>query len=241
MAGLLGYLAAGAAEGAGKSIVEQAKAKREAALEELRTQREMEFRRGEREASQAFTASENDRTRAHSTEQKRLDREASGEVVRDEEGRSLYRVGDKVSPLTDTEGNEVKVAGGSKFEIDRRHDMLVAAGVDPKRAARIAAGDKPPTDVEIEKMVETAVKTEFAGSFSKPKPEEVDERRNHHRERMRRTFGLDEAPDDTTRKGVPDEASVIQQAKDAVERGAPASAVRQRLQDMGIDPAKAGL
>lgn len=68
MPGLSGYLAAGAAEGVGTSLVDQAKAKREAALRELEVNREMAFRRGERESSQAFQSGEN-----------KLTRDASGE------------------------------------------------------------------------------------------------------------------------------------------------------------------
>jgi hypothetical protein len=71
MAGLLGYALAGGLAGYGNSLVEEAKAKREAAMEELRNSRLMEredrdrsFRTSEREASQGFSARENAANRA---------------------------------------------------------------------------------------------------------------------------------------------------------------------------------
>ena len=61
MVGLLGYAVAGAAQGAGESIAAQALARREAALEEVRTGRvtaaeirRQKFQTSEREASQDF-------------------------------------------------------------------------------------------------------------------------------------------------------------------------------------------
>lgn len=65
MAGLLAYVAAGMAKGAGDSMVEEAKAKREDARETLRYQRQVErddadrnFRRDERQETQEFQTNE---------------------------------------------------------------------------------------------------------------------------------------------------------------------------------------
>jgi len=207
MAGLFGYLAAGAAESVGTGIVEQAKAKREAALRMLEEDRGFERLQQRDAETRAFTAGENKLQRDAAAEQARLAREADGETVTDADGNSYYRPGGstELKPLT-SGGKQVKTATGSKFEIDRRYQMLTAAGVDPKRAALIAAGDKPPTSAEVEKMVEAAVKTEFAGGMGKPKQDELEASRTRNRERITRNLGLSEQSDDS-REQAPDKPS----------------------------------
>lgn len=103
MVGLFGYILAGAAEGTGNSIVDQAKAKRAAALEEMRTQREMEFRRGEREAGQSFQREEREARQKFDSEN------TQGEMVDLGGGRYGVRRGTTVQPLRTSDGQEVVV------------------------------------------------------------------------------------------------------------------------------------
>jgi hypothetical protein len=109
MAGLLGYALAGGLAGYGNSLVEEAKAKREAAMEELRNSRLMEredrdrsFRTSEREASQGFSARENAANRQFQSESR-------GDLVTLDDGSTGVRVGSTVKPLTDAEGNQRRV------------------------------------------------------------------------------------------------------------------------------------
>jgi hypothetical protein len=126
MAGLLGNLLVGAAQGYGMGVVEQARAKRAQALEDLRHQRAMEvarmgqdFQRSEREASQAF-ALEN----------------RQGDLVDLGGGKYGVRQGTTVQPLRNADGSEVTVQPRAGFrpltDAEKR-----AAGIDPKVPAQI--------------------------------------------------------------------------------------------------------
>lgn len=84
MAGLLAYAAAGLAEGAGKGMVEDAKAKREAAREKLRMDFQtservagQDYRTGERKATQDFTGTQNQANRDATSKENRLNREST--------------------------------------------------------------------------------------------------------------------------------------------------------------------
>jgi uncharacterized protein YidB (DUF937 family) len=107
MAGFLAYALAGAASGAGEGMIAEARAKREAAMEELRNSRLMEredrdrsFRSSEREASQGFTAGENERTRA-------FQRETGGTLLDGPEDTLFREQGGVANPVTDAEGNPI--------------------------------------------------------------------------------------------------------------------------------------
>lgn len=249
MAGLFGFMAAGALQGTGEQIVEQAKAKREAALEELRHGRllerdraEMEFRSSERKAGQEFQAGENEKTRAFQTE-------IGGDLVTLEGGESGVRVGSTVKPLTDPDGKRVK-AIGSKTEDPadvKTAEWLVKNGIAKDKAEAWdkvrTAREGRTTPADIEKMVEDAVKTEFGDSLTPPKPDQIEESRKRNRTRILKNLGLEEdgGKQEIQRPAGASDEQIISQAKDAIAKGADKMAVKSRLRQLGIDPATAGL
>jgi hypothetical protein len=99
MAGFLAYMAAGAAEGAGKGIVEEARSLKEQRMREL----ERDYQRQERLSGQEFQASENEKSRQFQKEN------AQGEMVDLGGGKYGVRKGTRVEPLTDAEGNPISI------------------------------------------------------------------------------------------------------------------------------------
>jgi len=250
MVGLLGYALAGMAEGAGNSIVDQAKAKREAALEELRANRDMAFRRGEREASQVFTSGENDKTRAFSAEQGQLGRDASAPMVTTEDGNSARVLGTRVEPILGPDGKPARLAttkDNPPADVATAEWMIQNGVAKDYNEAweKIRTGRTPPvTAADIEKMVEDATDTEFKGALGRPKPEDIEAARERNRARILKNLGIGENPaaeGASSRPAGMDDAAVIQQAKEAIKKGAPADSVAARLRQMGIDPKAAGL
>lgn len=260
MAGLLGFLAAGAVKGAGDGIVAEARARREAAIAELehsrlvgREQADRDFRSREAAIDRDFRASEAAKGRAASAEENRLSRM---DTITAEDGTTMIRDGDSVRPLKGEDGKPVKVMGTSKdsktADISTA-EWLIKNGVaaDPAEAFRMvrSAREGQTTAADIEKMVETAVKTDIGDSFTPPDPAEVDALRTRHRERLMKNLGLTaeegagsapSAAKVVRPKGVSDD-QIIEQAKAAISQGADASAVRSRLTTLGIDPKEAGL
>jgi hypothetical protein len=108
MAGLLAYVAAGMAKGAGDSMIEKAKAKREDAREELRYQRQVArdeadrgFRRGERQETQEFQTNERVGRQEFDAGQADADRgfrrgEAETQRTYDAEQRALDRTSQQI-------------------------------------------------------------------------------------------------------------------------------------------------
>lgn len=257
MAGLFSYLAAGAAEGVGTSMVEQAKAKREAALDALRTEREMAFRRGEREASQAFSQSERIADQSFSASENAKTREAAGDVVRLEDGSSAVRSGSTVKPLMGADGKPAKIAATSDKDDPadvRTAEWLIEKGVakdydDAWKRVR-SAKDNPNAR---SKLVLDTYKT---------LKEDIGDRRSDDEKRAAAKQLVDEliteddgeaaptadpaAPDAgkppkiERPKGMSDE-DIISQAQEALKNGKDKAAIRSRLVQLGIDPAKAGI
>jgi hypothetical protein len=132
MTGLFGYAAAGALEGIGKGLVEQAKATREAAMEELRHKRQLDrdeasrahavdmqeagFQHSEglQSRSQKFQASENDKSRKHSASENDKNREP--DTITNDEGIQLERpkAGGAYKPSVDESGKPVKPRASRK-------------------------------------------------------------------------------------------------------------------------------
>ncbi len=216
MAGLLGFLAAGAVGGLGDGIVAEAKAKREAAIADLANTRlvqredaDRSFRSSEADKGRSFQASEGALDRSYRTEEADKSRSATAEqgrlgrietVTRDD-GTTMLRDGDKFSPATDSEGKPVKMLRTSKTEAPsdvRTAEWLVQQGIaktpgeawDKVRSAR--EGVTSPADVE--KMTEAAVKTEFGSSLAPPSPEEVQASRAKNRTRILQNLGLADDP-----------------------------------------------
>lgn len=261
MAGLLGFLAAGAVKGAGDGIVAEAKAKREAAIAELehsrllsREQTDRDFRSSEAAIARDFSASESAKSRAASAEEGRLGRI---DTLTAEDGTTLLRDGETVRPLKGEDGKPVKTLSTSKDS--KPADVASAEWLIKNGAATDAADawskvrsarEGQTTAADIEEMTEKAVKTELGDSFTPPSPEQVQESRDRNRARIMKNLGIGDtadgggsAPDPAKvvrPKGVTDE-QIIEQARTAIAQGADATAVRSRLTTMGIDPKEAGL
>lgn len=128
MAGLLGYLVAGAAEGTGESLKAQALARREERLRKL----DQDFMLRRDEAQRAFQSSENDKNRA-------ADIDRGGDVIQMEDKSYGVRRGNKVEPLIGPDGKPAKVATAtdtSKMPADAQMvEYLVNSGVFPNRKA----------------------------------------------------------------------------------------------------------
>lgn len=244
MPGLFGYLAAGAAEGVGKSMVEQAKAKREAALEELRHRRLLE----RDEASRAFERGENEKNRAALAER-------DAEMITLEDGTAGLRKGSKVETLTGPDGKPVKaittqntdpsevktaewlvrngVAADAKEAWDKVRSARTSADsrakliIDAYKAMKEDPADQRPDSVkraEAEQMVDSMISgggggkktsSDMAAEASSKSPSDKGFRR----------------PDGVT------DAQVLSEARQAIKRGADKAKVSERLRSMGIDPA----
>lgn len=112
--GLLGFALAGAATGAGQGMIAEARAKREAAMEDLRNQRLMaredrQFDRQTQLQDRQFDRQDARDERQWSRQQER-DAMSGGDLIRLEDGTTAVRRGGTVAPLTDSEGNPVNVA-----------------------------------------------------------------------------------------------------------------------------------
>lgn len=152
-----GMILGAAASGWSNAELDEIKEQRKARLEELDRQykadeaeKDRQFRKTEgqtdREAQrknlmdqQSFTASENEKNRA-----------SNADLLTTDEGDSVVRSGDKVKPLTDEEGNKVRLAATSKdkpAEVSTA-EWLVQNGVakDAKDAWRLVRGAR--TDPE---------------------------------------------------------------------------------------------
>lgn len=256
MAGLLGYIAAGAAEGVGSSIVDQARAKREAAIEDLRHQRLIEregadrsFRTSERQASEKFSA-----------EQNQMTRDAGGSLVTLEDGSSAVRSGSTVKPLTDASGKPVRTvqkdATDSPADV-KSAEWLIRTGVakDPADAWNRVRSARENDNQRAKLVLDTykTLKEDYSDTRTdaekrKAAQEMVDDLvRQDSGESKVKGAPTEEAPSSTpgdrvvTRpKGVSDE-DVVNQAKDALAKGADKAKVASRLRQLGLDPAKAGL
>lgn len=107
--GLFAFALAGAAQGAGNSIVDQAKAKREAALEELRNSRLLDRENRDRE----FTASQNQIQREFTAEQNDLNRLDAAK--RAEADRYRMLTPDEVKAMGLDETKRYQVSGDQKI------------------------------------------------------------------------------------------------------------------------------
>ncbi|KQT54618.1 hypothetical protein ASG43_03260 [Aureimonas sp. Leaf454] len=272
MAGLLGFLAAGVAKGAGAGIVAEAKAKREAAIAELENSRllsreatDREFRSKEGQLDRNARLSESQADRDFRAKEGELDRTSRADLTRmgqeetitGEGGELLVRSGDKTRRVTDEAGKPVKaLSKTSDTPADvRTAEWLITKGIvkTPEEAWKYVRQTRgsDATPMEIEKMVETAVKTELGDSIGAPDPKAVEESRTRNRDRILKGLGIGETEADadssktttaaTARPEGMSDAQAIDEARKAIKLGAPPEMVRKRLQDAGIDPDKAGL
>lgn len=130
MGGLFGFALAGMAEGVGKSIVDRAKAEREAALEEIRNGRLMQ----REDKDRAFRASEAEIQRKFQAEQADLDR---GDAAKRAEA-------DRYRALTPEEAKALGLPSDKKFQVSGKGQITQIGG----GGVNVNVGDqygKPPS------------------------------------------------------------------------------------------------
>lgn len=111
----------GAMSGWSDAKLDEIKAEREARLQELEAQRqdkraadEMKFRHDEAEIGRNFESGQTDKALAARSDEAQKARDASGDLITDDQGNSYSRTGSTAKPLVDDKGNPVKVASGGK-------------------------------------------------------------------------------------------------------------------------------
>lgn len=221
MAGFSAILG-GAMEGWSNAKLDQIKADREERLKELEQQRaddrlasDQEFRSREAAIGDARQVTENKRQEGVKAIEAQKTRDAPGDLITDDQGNTLVRTGSTAKPLVDDKGKPIKqsTAGQGKFEIDRRYQMLIAAGMEEKKAAKIAAGEKMPGEMDIANLVEKQLGTEGYGkeSFGTPSDDDLAKiraRRAELTDSYRKLFGQD-AGDQSPDSGVEGPGDVI--------------------------------
>jgi hypothetical protein len=135
MGGLFASMAAGAAVGYGTNVVEQAKAKREAALRQLEMDTEMKFRTSEREADQKYRSGEAEKARQSDIEN------SQGDLIDMGDGRYGVRRGTTIEPLMDSTTNQpanvpAPKAGYRFLTPEEKQEM----GLDPAKAFQVDEG-----------------------------------------------------------------------------------------------------
>lgn len=255
----------GAMKGYGNATLDKMKAealaKREEALAQANFERQRilagearQFQSEQDQAQRAFTQAENEKNRAAdqayrdrslSLEEQRirLAEEQSGDVVQTESGPGVRR-GTTVAPLTDKDGKPVKLAGTTKGKPAdvATAEWLISNGVakDATDAFRlIKQGVKADVSpAEVEKMVETATKTELDGRFG-VSPEEVQKIRENNRQRIEKNLGIVKEQSNSASPAT-DQTFIdqsLENARQAIAAGKPRDAVIERLKAAGIDPA----
>lgn len=262
MAGLFSYLAAGAAESVGTNMVEQAKAKREAALEQMRFDREAAFRRGEAETSRAHDTSERLARQEFEAGEAEKTRAAGGDVVRLEDGSTGVRTGTTVRPLKTEDGKPANIR--SKTDENDPADVRTAEWLLEKGVAK----DYDDAWKKVRSAKENANgRAKLVTDTYKTLKEDYSDTRSDAEKRQAAKDIVDdllteeegdeaapaspapssEAPEPGSEPkpmkrpaGVTEE-DIISQAKEAIASGKDKVAIRSRLRQWGIDPAKAGI
>jgi hypothetical protein len=258
--GLFAYLAAGAAEGVGDSMVERAKEKREAALRQLeadmqhrrlleREGLDRDFRRSEAETDRAFRAKEGNLNRE-------VAREGQRELVPTRGGKSGTIGGDGVwRPSVDESGAPVDLMTTSKdskpADVATAEWLIandVADGPEDAWNKVRRAKDNPNSRAKL--VLDTyKVMKEDTANVSRPDAEIRAEAQALVDELISQEDGeAAAAPNSRTESdagmkrpaGATDE-QIIAEAKKALKEGREPTAIRSRLRQWGIDPAAAGL
>lgn len=115
MVGLFAYALGGALQGAGEGLVEEAKAKREAALESLRNQSILQ----REEADRSFRSAEAEKQRGFEAEQKQIEREFELSKVANSP---------KTRPLTDQEKADLGLPVGNAYQMDKEGKITQIGG-----------------------------------------------------------------------------------------------------------------
>lgn len=255
MAGLLGFMAAGAASGAGKGIVAEAQAKREAAIATLadtrlnqREDKDRAFRSQESADDRAFRSQEGGLDRA-------VTRENQGETLTLDDGSVVRRSGTTVKPVTSADGKPVKTSRSDKdmpadvrtaewyetatpeqreaFDASRGgikpadRARLVVDHVKTLKEAALLSGDER-TEDELYTAAEEFVDRSLAPASSRSAPSPSTPPEGAEAPAIKR-------PTDVSKENL------IQQAQEAVKNGKDPTAVASTLRSWGIDPKEAGL
>lgn len=184
-----------------------------------------DFQAEQNEKTRAYQTAENESQRAYQSNENALnrtadadyrekvlqqnkekldwDKESSGTPVTLEDGTTGNLRGATVEPIKDTAGNPVKITTKSKDATPAdvaTAEWLVSKGVATDMTDawnKVKQGVKAdPSAADVEKMVETAVKTEFDGQFG-VKPEDIQASRERNRARIEKNLGAsrqDNAP-----------------------------------------------
>lgn len=144
MAGF-GMILGGAMSGWSDARLDEIKSEREARLQELEAQRQdkraaderdfrakeadlgrqhdtsmqdssQKFQAGQGDISRAATSTENQKERDFRSTEAGKNRDASGDLITDDQGNSYSRTGSKATPLTGPDGKPIKVASGGKAQ-----------------------------------------------------------------------------------------------------------------------------
>lgn len=245
-----GFILGGAAKGLGTGFVEQAKAKREAALEELRYQRQTErdqterdFRAGESQKDRDFRSSQSDADRAFRAEESERTRAAGGDIMTGADGGSYRVQGSEARPIVGPDGETFKGAPKSTDTPAQVQtaEWLIRNGVaaDPAEAWDKVNSAKENKEARA-RLVVDVYKSMKDSDYGRTPDEEL---RSSAQKMVDTLINGESAPSpaQSIRPQGMDDATVIQQAKDAISKGADAAKVRSRLREMGIDPKDAGL
>lgn len=256
----------GALKGYGNATLDKLKADALAKREEALAQANFERQRVLAGEARQFETAENEKARTAQIAEKEKDRAAdqqyressldiqrqeldlrrqqTGDVVQTETGPGLRR-GATVEPLVDTQGKPVKLAGTTK---DKPADVATAEWLITNNVAKdatdafrlIKQGVKAEVSpAEVEKMVETATKTELDGRFG-VSPEEVQKIRDNNRARIEKNLGITkDQKTSAPASGATDRDAFIEQslenARQAIADGKPRDKVIERLKAAGID------
>lgn len=131
MGGLFGHILAGAAEGIGTGIVNEARSMKEQRMAEL----DRDFRRRERLESQSFLSSEAEKARRFQLENQQ------GDLIPMGEGRFGVRRGNVVEPLIDNSGEPVAIATQPGYR-QLSDEEKVELGLDPSKAYQVSKDNK---------------------------------------------------------------------------------------------------
>jgi hypothetical protein len=222
MAGLFGYLAAGAMQGVGSGMVENARALREQRMEELREQRLMaredraETRQTTRDQRQMDFQRERDDTQWSRQQQ------TGGQYTTDADGSMRRVFGDQVTTPKDETGNPINVGGRTAGLSSDENNQFKAIVQNNTEEVSTMPGF-PPTKKTDWDAVRRQLRSASPGVY-------------------RKVFGPDD--DQTPASGLPPGVTpeqVVEQAREAIAKGAPKEEIRKRLRDLGIDPDQVGL
>lgn len=220
-------------------------------------QKQRDFTAGQDDKQRAFSTSEKEKDRAADTDYRTksldiqrqeldLKKQEAGDLIQTDQGPMLRR-GTTAEPIKSADGTTIKVTATDK---DKPADIATAEWLIQKGVAKnyedawtkVKQGvkaDVQPADVE--KMVETATKTELDGKFGVSE-DEIQSIREKNRARIEKNLGLSQQKNGKPASG--DQASTgkdefIRQsrenAKAAIAAGKPRDQVLKRLEAAGVD------